>query len=415
MAAIRRLVVGMAATILLAGCASTAVPTPSSVTPTQSVPTAVPEALLTPPQDLPWQYAEIEQPTPVLTVPSLLPGYQCHPCHYVAEDQLFAIAPWPDGLIAVGLLQPPAQPLAFSSTDGLGWQVVAGLSSRADATSNAVATVGNRTALVGSEHNGATAWAFDGQSWQQAPDQDSLHVDYAAGAMNAVVGFDGEFVGGGFADDPLHDLAYAAAWRSDDGLTWTRDDDEGVFDGGRIWAMAATDDTIVAVGTSGDVTYGPAGAWRWTLADGWQRAQVLPDDGGAMAAVTVGPNGFLAVGKNAKDLGAQVWTSNDGLVWTAVNDQPSFHYYLQPLRMQAIVSAPTGYLAGGWRSDVAKGSGVVWRSTDGINWSDPEWQTTFSGGQITGVAVTGNSAIVVGRTGYPDWNQATIWTRPWPY
>ena len=410
----------LVATILLAGCGSSAVPTASSVAPTlspptQSAPAPTLEAVATQLPDLPWQYADIAQPTPVLTVPTLLPGYQCHPCHYVAEDQLFSVAPWPEGLISVGLLQPPAQPLAFTSTDGLSWQQVSGLAARADATPGASANVGQRTVLVGQEHNGATAWAFDGQSWQQAPEQDSLHVNYAAGAMNAVVGFDGQFVAGGFADDPLHEAAFAAAWRSSDGLTWTRDDDKGVFDGGRIWAMATRGDTIVAVGTNGDDIYGPAGAWLWTATSGWEKAQILPDDGGAMAAVTVGPNGFIAVGKDAKDLGAAVWTSPDGKVWTAVADQPSFHYYLLPLRMQSIVATPDGYLVGGWRSDVGKGSGVVWRSADGQTWSDPEWQTTFSGGQITGVAVTDNRAIIVGRTGYPDWNRATIWTRPWPY
>ncbi len=408
----------LALAMILTGCASSAPPTSSApaLEPSAAPTGSPPSALLPTLAPLPWQYAKIVQPDAVLTVPSALPGgVDCHPCHYVAEDQLFAVAPWPSGLISIGLVQPPAQPLAFTSTDGLSWQPVSGLSARADASSNAVATVGAKTVLVGQEHNGASAWVFDGTSWTQAPEQDSLHVDYAAGGMNAAVGFNGQFVAGGYADDPLHDSHAAAVWRSSDGLTWQRDDDKGVFAGGRIWAMAAMGDTIVALGTVGDVIYGPAGAWRWTAADGWKRAQILPDGGGAMAAVTVGPNGFIAVGKNAKDLGAEVWTSTDGLVWQAVADQPAFHYNLQPLRMQSIVSSTDGYLVGGWRSDVAKGSGVVWRSTDGLSWSDPEWQTTFSGGQITGVVLTDKDAVIVGRTGYPDWNQATVWTRPWPY
>jgi hypothetical protein len=135
-----------------------------------------------------------------------------------------------------------------------------------------------------------------------------------------------------------------------------------------------------------------------------------------MASVTTTPDGgFIAVGKNSEDLGAAVWTSTDGSTWQAVPDQPAFHYFLQPLRMQSIVSTPDGYFVGGWRSDVAKGSAVLWRSSDGQTWGEHEWQTTFSGGESTGVAVTDDRAIVVGRTGYPDWNRATIWTRPWPY
>jgi len=352
----------------------------------------------------------------VYTPPSLLPGYQCHPCHNLQEDQLFAVAPWQSGLITIGVVKPPSEPLAYTSNDGQIWQVVRGLSSSSDATPVGVTSAGNRTVLVGNEHNGATAWAFDGNTWQQSPEQDSLHVDYAAGGMNAVTTFDGSFIGGGFADDPLNLKSYAAVWRSTDGLTWTRDaDTAGVFNGGRIWAMATKGDTVVALGTNGDVLYGQVGAWYWTQATGWQKAQIKPDDGGAIAAVVATSTGFVAVGKNAKDLGASVWTSPDGKVWTAVADQPAFHYDLQPLRMQSITSTPSGFLVGGWRSDVAKGSAVLWRSTDGLTWSDPEWQTTFSGGESTGVGVIAGTAVLVGRTGYPDWNTATIWNRAWPY
>ena len=83
--------------------------------------------------------------------------------------------------------------------------------------------------------------------------------------------------------------------------------------------------------------------------------------------------------------------------------------------MQSIVATPQGYFVGGWRSDQAKGSAVVFRSNDGQTWSASGVADHFFGGQSTGVAVSGDRAVVVGRTGYPDWNRATIWTRPWPY
>ena len=38
----------------------------------------------------------------------------------------------------------------------------------------------------------------------------------------------------------------------------------------------------------------------------------------------------------------------------------------------------------------------MWRSTDGQTWSDPEWQTTFSGGESTGRGVIAGTAVVVG-------------------
>jgi hypothetical protein len=414
------LAVAAFATVVLACTSATPVPTSTgSPTLAPSLATAGPAAAAATQQPgLPWSYADIQQPEDVLTVGSLPPIPNCHPCHYEAENDLFAISSWQNGLISIGSLQPPPQPLAFTSTDGASWDVVTGLSAHDNATSTAVASDGNRTVLVGNEHLGATAWAYDGSKWTQAPEQDSLHVDYAAGGMLAVIPFQGGWVGGGYCDDPLHDKHIACAWRSPDGLTWTRDADPGnVFAGGRIWTMTSIGDTIVALGTNGDEIYGPAGAWIWNSADGWQQSQFAPDNGGAVAAVTVTRDGrgYIAVGKNAKDLGAAVWTSPDGKVWTAVPDQPSFHFYLLALRMASIVAGPDYYLVGGWRSDQAKGSGVLWRSTDGQTWTDPEWQTTFSGGEIDGVALTDQRAIAVGRTGYPDWNKATIWVRPLPY
>ena len=395
------------AVLTLAACAAVAAPTQSPLTPPP--PTLAPG---------PWLDAPIEQPDAVLDAPSLSPGYQCHPCHYLAENDLFGVANWPAGFIAVGVQEPPAQAIAFTSSDGMSWTPVAGFSGPETSSAVGVASDGTRTVVVGLQHSGAIAWAFDGHSWQQAPDQAAMHVDYAAGGMTTVIAFKGGFVAGGYRDDPLHGTASAAVWRSDDGLTWQLDDPPaGVFDRGRIWSLAALGDTIVAVGTGGDPIYGPAAAWRWTAPTGWQRATISPSDAGAMAAVTAGPDGLIAVGKNGSDLGAGVWSSTDGQTWTAVADQPALHYYQLPLRMQGVAATPTGLLVGGWRSDVGKGSAVTWFATDDSAWSDPTWEPSFSGGEITGVAVSvdGSVAVAVGRTGYPDWNRATAWFRKAPY
>lgn len=350
----------------------------------------------------------------MISPPTLQPGYQCHPCHFLAENLFVAVAPWANGLITVGVQKPPAQAIAMTSADGKHWDAVPGLQGADGTSANAVVSLGHRTVVVGSEHSGSTAWLFDGSSWQQAPEQAALEVPYVAGAMTSVTTFQGAFVAAGYADDPLHNAAAAAVWRSIDGLTWTRDSADA-FAGGRIHAMAARGDTIVAVDTNGDPIYGPAGAWRWTQASGWQRATIDPNAGGAMDAVAYGPAGFVAVGKNATDLGASVWTSADGLTWTAVPDQLALHYYQLATRMQSIVAMPTGgFLVGGWRSDVGKGSSLIWTSADGVTWSDPTWETSFSGGEVDGVGIVGDNAVAVGRTGYPDWNQATAWFRPLP-
>ena len=246
------------------------------------------------------------------------------------------------------------------------------------------------------------------------PAQADLLVPYAAGAMTALAPFGDGFIAGGYRDDPLHNRASAAAWRSTDGLTWHADEANGVFAGGRIWGVATSRDVVVAVGTRGDPNYGPAAAWRWTPSTGWQPARIEPDAGGAMQAVTATPTGFVAVGLDEHDQGARAWTSPDGLTWTAAPDQPAFHYGQQPVRMQAVAAGPGGLIAGGWRSDAGKGSSVTWTSVDGVTWQGPAWQNSFSGGQIRGVAVSGNTVVAVGRTGYPDLNQASIWVRPIP-
>lgn len=404
-----------ATALLLAGCATAPVAPLGTEPPASpgSGPTASPASPVAGPSD-PWAEADVAQPSAVTSAPTLLPGFQCHPCHFLAENQFFGVGESTAGLIAVGVQQPPAEAIAFSSTDGTEWVAVPGFGGATGTTAIAVAANGPRTVIVGLDPSGATSWASAGGSWAQAPPQADLLVRYAAGAMTSVTAFRSGFVAGGYRDDPLHAVASAAVWRSTDGLTWRADDGSGLFVGGRIWGIAARAGTIVAVGTSGDPVYGPAEAWRWTQTDGWRRASIGPDSGGAMRAVVATPAGFVAVGLNGHDDGALAWTSPDGLAWTAAPGQPAFQYYGLPLRMQSVVAGPTGLVAGGWRSDAGKGSAVTWTSTDGVTWNGPRWETSFSGAQITGLALSGGTVVAVGRIGYPDWNQAAAWVSPAP-
>lgn len=409
-----------ALSIALAGC-GTGPPTPGPSTRATGGPSA---AAATPAVASPsspaaaasdaWQAADVAQPAEVVVATSLAPGVQCHPCHAPAQNQLLGVGDRSGGLVAVGVEQPPAQAIVYSSTDGTNWTPLPGFAGSEGTTAIAAASIGARTVIVGLDPSGATAWASNGGGWTQAPRQAALRVAYAAGGMTSVIGFDGGFVAGGYGDDPLHDLASAAVWRSSDGLTWHSDEGAGTFRGGRIWGLAASEGTIVAVGTGGDPNYGPAAAWQWTRSAGWRRARIGPDGSGAMRAVAVTPSGFVAVGLNGHDDGARTWTSPDGLTWTAAPDQPAFHYFALPVRMQSVVAGPFGLVAGGWRSDPGNGSAVTWTSTNGVRWVGPTWEPSFSGGQITGVAVRGGAAVAVGRTGYPDNNQAAIWVRTVP-
>ena len=410
-------IVAAALVVILAGCGtvpvtlspSASVPGTAPVPPLSAVPASATLPSAGPAASDPWQAADVAQPSPVSTSPSLEPGYRCDPCHFLAEDQFLGAGQSAAGPIAVGVQEPPAQAIAFTAADGSHWVPVPGFDGATGSTAIATASNGGRTVIVGVDHDGATAWASGGGAWTQAPRQADLLVPYAAGAMTSVVASADGFMAGGYRDDPLHASASAAVWRSGDGLTWRADGGSGTFGGGRIWGIAAKGGTVVAVGTSGDPNYGPAAAWRWTAADGWRRARIGPDAAGAMRAVAATASVFVAVGLDGHDMGALAWTSPDGLDWTAAPDQPAFHYFHLPLRMQAVIAGPSGLVAGGWRSDVAKGSAVTWTSTDGVTWHGPAWETSFSGGQITGLAISDGAVVAVGRTGYPDSNRASVW------
>ena len=403
----RRLVLPVALVLIVSGCGTVPVTplpsahstTPASATPSPSAPTASGA----------WLAVDLAQPSIVTVAPSLEPGYRCSPCHAPAVGQLFGVGPSPGGLIAVGVEQPPTQAIALSSTDGTHWIPLPGFSGASGTSAIAEASNGTRAVIVGLDRSGATAWASDGGAWTQAPRQADLMVTYAAGAMTSVTAFDDGFIAGGYRDDPLHARASAAVWRSNDGLAWNADGGSGIFGGGRIWGVAARAGTVVAVGTSGDPNYGPAAVWRWTEATGWQRGSIAPNAAGAMLAVAVTPSAFVAVGVNGHDDGALTWSSTDGLSWTAAPDQPAFHYARMPIRMQSVVAGPAGLVAGGWRSDAGNGSAVTWTSADGATWSGPVWEPSFSGAQVTGLAVSSGGLVAVGRTGYPDNNQASIW------
>jgi hypothetical protein len=397
--------------VAMTGCAPVPVPTSPSATVAPSPASPGPSEAGTPD---PWLAAEVAQPSDVTSPQSQPAGVQCHPCHFRAENQFLGATGSPLGPIAVGVQQPPAQAIAFVATDDLHWIPLAGFSGATGTTAIAAVSSGARTVIVGLDHRGATAWASDGGPWTPAPRQPDLEVPDAAGAMTSVTALGQGFVAGGYLDDLATGRASAAVWRSRDGLAWRADPGAAVFAGGRIWGIAARGGTIVAVGTGGDPNYGPAAAWRWTGTAAWQRARIGPDAGGAMRAVTATPFGFVAVGLNGHDAGALAWTSPDGLDWTAAPDQPAFHFFDLAVRMQSVVSGPSGLVAGGWRSDAGKGSAVTWTSADGVSWQGPLWEASFSGGQITGLTVSGGAVVAVGRTGYPDWNQASAWARRLP-
>ena len=392
----------LVAVVVVAGCGMNLPPAPPTTPPAASAAQG-PTATVDPRA---WAFAGVLQPDVVTQAPSLQPGYHCSPCHPAAASQLFGIAATSDGFLAVGVQQPPAEAILLASADGRSFEPVAGWDPGERTTAIAVASDPARTVVVGSGPAGADAWVRVDRTWTAAQPRD-LDGSRGATAMTSVTRTDSGFLAGGYRDDPANAAASAAVWRSTDGLSWRRDASPDAFGGGRIWGVAARGATLVAVGTEGDPSYGPAAAWVSTGGP-WRRADVA-DPGGVMRGVTATADGFIAVGFASDDSGARVWRSPDGITWTPVDDQLAFHNRSSPIWMFSVAADDRGLVVGGWQADAANGSAAAWASTDGEHWEQAPWVPDFSGGQMPGVALAGGIAVGAGRSGYPDNNQAAAW------
>jgi hypothetical protein len=78
--------------------------------------------------------------------------------------------------------------------------------------------------------------------------------------------------------------------------------------------------------------------------------------------------------------------------------------------MYAAAPSSVGLVAVGWKSDAANGSAVVWISPDGTRWQRTPDLPTFFGAEITGVVAAGPGLVGVGTGGYPDNDNASVWT-----
>lgn len=145
---------------------------------------------------------------------------------------------------------------------------------------------------VGSTNGGAAIWtAPDGLQWTRA------QVPGTRGWLSdAVHGSRGWLAVGRASGTSLTPLVVT----SQDGLAWQK----AAFPAGPPPVAAAT-------GPSGYVVVGPRGSWRSTDLRTWKRAGLdgVPSDVTATAAT------YVAVGARAK--APAVWTSSDGMKWTA--------------------------------------------------------------------------------------------------
>ena len=372
---------------------------------------AAPSAGVTARPELAWSRAAVALPAEVVEVaPGTSVGMPCAPCHAAQASLLLGVVATGDGLLAVGVQQPPSRAIAYRSRDGRTWAPEAGFAPGEETLALAAAADGVREVIVGRNGSDATAWTTsDGRTWRAARAGAVLRAPPGGTAqMSAVVAWRGQFVAVGHRDADA-ERRTAAVWVSDDGLDWQLVSDGPAFDDARATGIAATRTSLVAVGTAGPVASGRAVAWVSGDGQRWSRIDSPAFDAGQMRAVTAAASGFVAVGSAVANDRAVAWTSPDGRAWSVAQPSRDLEAAGNAIRMSAVATDGAGLIAAGWKSDAGNGSGVVWRSEDGRAWRRLPDQVSMSGASLAGVVVLAGLPVVVGTSGSPDNDQASGW------
>jgi hypothetical protein len=238
------------------------------------------------------------------------------------SGHLTSVAHGPAGWIAVGSVTANgvAQPMVYTSADGVTWRTVPSLTAmaRSDAQFLGVAAGHGGYLVVGREGTGKQKfaqlwWSADLANWT-AGGNSGYHNSLAI----AAVADGGGFVAAGSQAD-CHTI-----WTSPDGTHWTTHDvtrPAGARTATLRYAAAGAGGRVVAAGFAANDAGGIPIVVA-TDAGGTHIVQVvLPTGGvpGVVTGVTATGGGFVAAGMigPAKAQRAVTWTSRDGLTWTA--------------------------------------------------------------------------------------------------
>jgi photosystem II stability/assembly factor-like uncharacterized protein len=276
---------------------------------------------------------------------------------------------------------------AWTSSDGVRWQVAEPSKDLTDAAMEAVVAGPDGFVAVGSDGfpggntqlpgaRGAAAWTSpDGKSWTRAPAQASFANAIMTGARRTPTGYVAwgqtlPFAHPGPPPPPI--------WTSADGIRWVRSG-RGIADAGGpgtpISSVLSIGDRLVAVGTRQlpDALGAGNAPGAWTSVDGgrtWSTAVV--EDGpatqprsGGISDLAVDKPGLIAVGSIQPPSGqegpgsAAVWRSSDGgSTWTRLPDDPTFGR----AAMSRIVATSTGFIVFGSVDDpnAAANVALIW-------------------------------------------------------
>lgn len=273
---------------------------------------------------------------------------------------------------------------------------------------SAVVAAGPGLVAVGKEHQTAAVWTSpDGQVWSRVPHDEAVFADGWMW-MNDVVETGDGLVAVGRDEGRTR----GAAWTSRDGEQWTRvaHEGSGLDDevSSHLHAVSAGGPGLVAVGA---ILTSELAVWTSTDASSWVR--VDPPEGAGSGqllndVIAAGP-GFVAVGSDQMLGAGLVWTSPDGLSWTRVaHDDAVFGSGDERLVMLSVAEAQEGLVAVG--IDRTSELPVVWTSEDGLAWQrladDP-----FEGDvEVAAISAGGGGLVAVGRD--RDERAAAVWTSP---
>jgi hypothetical protein len=369
---------------------------------------------------LDWATATVERPagfdpaSPGATPQPAGSGTAGHPGHFSGQAHMVDVTAATGGLVAVGFRYPGWHATAWQSSDGTAWRL-ASVEGDDEATfmyAVAASTAGQRLSAVGLHGSRPAAWwSDDGAAWH--PGSVSSAAEDKDARMTAVADGGEGFVAGG-SSGVVTGPGEARFWTAIDGSAWD-DATVDVATDGRVAAIAAGQSTMVAVGTTGSVGY-PTGSTAWTSADGhdWHRVPSQSTLAGVVlrSVISFG-SGFVAVGDLLDGTRAAVLMSDDGVTWRTVEDQPSFSYHDQPIRMTDIALMGDGLVAVGHHLFGQQfGSATSWTSDDGVAWQRAGASPVFPQGEMLAVAAAADTVVAVGTFGAPDNYIPTAWFSP---
>ena len=265
-------------------------------------------------------------------------------------EQHSDVAAGSTGVVMIGTID--GRPSSWYSPDGLAWTASPNaFEATAQGTdtilvTDVVATPGGWLAVgredpacnvnCGLEPVRSIAWTSpDGLAWQVVPDQESL----VGGGMNAVAAYDGGYVAAGVS------ARHAAIWTSPDGRAWSRVPDAAAF-GPRPGAgtmtdtaahgVASNDGVVVVAGADTNDGYGVR-AWRSTDGVTWTSATGRTfEDGWGTSIAAVSTAFLITGGMDASTCHAGMWESADGRTWRCAATDAA----LDGFGPQAVASSP---------------------------------------------------------------------------